>query len=100
MLHSRTGKHLIAEGVMATSDRYTEEIERLEGQICMARWSIALLFEFVFVLMNDETKDIVIQKIRDATIDSDSDFIREGTEHFKIRLLETLLKNPNDQPMK
>lgn len=79
---------------MKTQKELEQEIARLTGQIVMARAVIELLLQLVSVAVGRDVMAAIRKKLGDVTVvpegAADDDFVREGLDHFKKRLLERL----------
>lgn len=74
----------------------SKEIARLTGQIVGARATIALLFKAIAII-DARSIDLLRDFVNKLTIvsegSSDDNLRREGLEHFKQRLMESLTRN-------
>ena len=62
----------------------------MKGELVATHWCIALLFEFVLVIGKDDVKTVLIEKINSMSVDSDNEFVKQGADNFKNRLLSYL----------
>ena len=72
-----------------------EEIDRLRGELAAARWCIRVLFRLSLALADDDAKSLIRGKLSDLNVVTDNDFVREGFERFKEKLLQRFPDGPS-----
>ena len=77
-----------------TDEEMRDEIARLTGQIVMARAVISFIIQLLALIPGGDMLDVFREKISTFTLEPegrvDDELRREGLDHFKKRLLQSL----------
>ena len=78
-----------------TEDEMRKEIMRLRGEMSAACSCLHILYQFVIIILGDDSRDMLIDKLRNTPFDEDSvalmdDEWVEGIDRFRKRLTNLL----------